>query len=64
MTIPLQFASVYDGREIFVWSSCLLDLGTDCLLSDMRWAGGTVGYKKRGEVRSVTVVVGYRQTYK
>ena len=29
MTIPLQFASLYDGQEIFVWSDCLLDLGTD-----------------------------------
>ena len=26
MTIPLQFASLYDRQEIFVWSSCLLDL--------------------------------------
>ena len=29
MTIPLQFASVYDRQEIFVWSDCLLDLGRD-----------------------------------
>ena len=29
MTIPLQFASFYDRREIFMWSNCLLDLGTD-----------------------------------
>ena len=27
MTIPLQFASLYDGQEVFVWSGCLLDLG-------------------------------------
>ena len=27
MTIPLQFASLYDGQEVFVWPSCLLDLG-------------------------------------
>ena len=29
MTIPLQFASLYDGQEVFVWSDCLLDHGTD-----------------------------------
>ena len=29
MTIPLQFASLYDGQEVFVWSGCLLDLGMD-----------------------------------
>ena len=29
MTIPLQFASLYDGQEVFMWSDCLLDLGTD-----------------------------------
>ena len=28
-TIPLQFASLYDGQEVSVWSDCLLDLGTD-----------------------------------
>ena len=26
--MPLQFASLFDGREVFVWSDCLLDLGT------------------------------------
>ena len=26
MTILLQFASLYDGQEVFVWSDCLLDL--------------------------------------
>ena len=31
MTIPLQFASLSDGQEVFVWSNCLLDLGTDFL---------------------------------
>ena len=31
MTIPLQFASLYDRQEIFMWSNCLLDLGTDFL---------------------------------
>ena len=34
MTIPLQFASLYDG-QVFVWSDCLLDLGTDCLVGNM-----------------------------
>ena len=29
MTIPLQFASLYNSQEIFMWSDCLLDLGTD-----------------------------------
>ena len=35
MTIPLQFASLYDRQEDFVWSSCLLDLGTDLLVGNM-----------------------------
>ena len=35
MTIPLQFASLYDGQEVFVWSDCLLDLGTDFLVGNM-----------------------------
>ena len=35
MTIPLQFASHYRDQEVFVWSECLLDLGTDFLLGDM-----------------------------
>ena len=35
MTIPLQFASLYDRQEIFVWSNCLLDLGTDFLVGSM-----------------------------
>ena len=34
MTIPLQFASLYDGQA-FVWSDCLLDLGTDFLIFNM-----------------------------
>ena len=28
LTIPLQFASLYDHLEVSVWSDCLLDLGT------------------------------------
>ena len=35
MTIPLQFASLYDRQEIFMWSNCLLDLGTDFLVGNM-----------------------------
>ena len=35
MTIPLQFASFYDRQEIFMWSNCLLDLGTDLLVGNM-----------------------------
>ena len=35
MTIPLQFASFYDRQEIFMWSNCLLDLGTDFLVGNM-----------------------------
>ena len=35
MTIPLQFASLYDRQEVFVWSDCLLDLGTDFLVGNM-----------------------------
>ena len=34
MTIPLQFPSLYDG-QVFVWSDCLLDLGTDLLVGNM-----------------------------
>ena len=29
ISIPLQFASLYDGQEVFVWFDCLQDLGTD-----------------------------------
>ena len=35
MTIPLQFASLYHGQEVFVWSDCLLDLGTDFIVGNM-----------------------------
>ena len=35
MTIPLQFESLYDGQEVFLWSNCLLDLGTDFLIGNM-----------------------------
>ena len=35
MTILLQFASLYDLQEVFMWSSCLLDLGTDFLVGNI-----------------------------
>ena len=35
MTIPLQFASLYNRQGVFVWSNCLLDLGTDFLAGNM-----------------------------
>ena len=35
MTIPLQSASLYDRQEVFVWSNCLLDFGTDFLVCSM-----------------------------
>ena len=34
-TIPLQFASLYDDQEVFVWSNCLLYLGKDFLIGNM-----------------------------
>ena len=27
--MSLQFASLYDGQEVFLWLNCLLDCGTD-----------------------------------
>ena len=35
MTIPLQFASLYDRQEVFEWFDCLLDLGMDVLVGNM-----------------------------
>ena len=35
MTIPLQFASLYDRQEIFVLSNCLLDLGMNFLVGNV-----------------------------
>ena len=32
---PVQFASLYDGQEVFVWSDCLLGLGADFLAGIM-----------------------------
>ena len=34
MTGPLQFVSLYDGQEVYVWSGCQLDLGTDFLVGN------------------------------
>ena len=45
MSIPLQFASLYVGQEVFMWSDCLLDLGTDFLVANM------VMYEMRGILR-------------
>ena len=39
-SILLQFASLYDGQEIFVWPDCLLDLGTDFLVGSMVFVRG------------------------
>ena len=35
MTIPPEFASLYGGQEVFVWSDCMLDRGTDFLVGNM-----------------------------
>ena len=35
MSVPLQFASCYHGQEVFVQSSCLLDLGSDFLVGNV-----------------------------
>ena len=35
MNIPLQFASLYDGQEVFVWSDRLLDLGMHFLVGNV-----------------------------
>ena len=35
MTIPLQFASLYDGKEVIMWSDCLLDLCMNFLVGNM-----------------------------
>ena len=33
--IPLQFAFLYNGQEVFMWSSCMLNLGTDFLVGNV-----------------------------
>ena len=42
MSIPLQFASLCDGQEVFKRSDCLLDLGTDFLVGNMVFANVNV----------------------
>ena len=32
MPIPLQFVSLYDDQEVFMWSNYQLNLGTDFLV--------------------------------
>ena len=34
MSVPMQFASLYDCQGVFLWSNCLLDLGTDLLVGN------------------------------
>ena len=34
MSTLLQFASLYDGREVFMWYDCLPDLGTNFLIGN------------------------------
>ena len=33
--MPLLFASLYGGKEVFVWSDRLLNLGTDFLVGNV-----------------------------
>ena len=35
MTIPMKFASLYNGQEVFVWPDCRLDLGIDFFVAYM-----------------------------
>ena len=35
MSIPLLFASLCDGQEVFVWSDYLFDLGTEFLVGNV-----------------------------
>ena len=35
MSIKLQFATLYAGQEVFVWSDFLLDLGMDFIVGNM-----------------------------
>ena len=39
MTTQLQFEPLYGAQEAFVWSSCLLDLGTDFIVGNMVFVG-------------------------
>ena len=53
MSIPLRFASLYDGQDFFVWSDCRLDLGMDVLIGNMLCC-----YQVLSESLSLTLVVG------
>ena len=44
MSIPLHFASLYGGQEVFVWSNCVLDLGTDFLVGNTVFVGDAILY--------------------
>ena len=55
MTIPLQFVSLYDRQEIFMWSNCLLDLGTDFLVGKMVFVSDV--YKRQLQARLFLDVV-------
>ena len=35
ISVPIQFTSLSDDQEVFVWSGCLLDLGIDFLVGNM-----------------------------
>ena len=35
VSIPLLFVSLYDGQEVFLWSGCQMDVGTDFLVGNM-----------------------------
>ena len=39
MSVPLQFASLYDGHEVFIWSDFLLNFGTGSLVGNMTLYG-------------------------
>ena len=40
MSIQMQFVSLYDDQEVFVWSDCPLDLGTDFLVGNLVFVRG------------------------
>ena len=57
MTIPLQFASLYDG-QVFVWSDCPLDLGMDFLVGNMVFVNMQTTHHKSSESRQCTDING------
>ena len=48
MSISLQFASFYDGQEVFVCFDCLLDIGMDSLVDNMVciWKCGSTSFPR------------------